>query len=536
MSPTGSYGAIDRAEQALNTSPGLFILSERPGGAREGAHHTGAMDRRLRGAIFGVAGVVALTAAMVPLREHLAISTAALVLLVPVVFGAMSGGFAAGLAVAVLGFLAFDVWFIPPYGTLEVGATQNWTALGVYLVVAALVARVVTRLDASRDDVRRGDESARRLLELSEILVGDRPVDELLRGIAEAAHVELNIPGVALLVLDEGRLRVAATAGEHFTEEFLASLSPGSGLPVAVGTRGAAAGPRSLALAASGRPAGLLVLSALPERPTDRAVLTTFANDAALALERARLREEALRSHLLEQIDRFRQGLLGAVSHDLRSPLATIKVASSTLAAEGATLPESGRVELYRLIEVEADRLNRLVANLLDLARIEAGVLSVQRTPVPVAQLVDDARRSLAPALEGRKVEVRLDAGLPEVLVDPVLLESVLVNLLDNAQRHSPPEGAIVVTARRVGDGDGDGDGVELAVADEGPGVPPAQREMIFHRFTRLDTAGRSGLGLAIARTFVEAHAERIWYEDAPGGGARFALSLPAATFLAEEA
>ncbi len=466
---------------------------------------------------------------MIPLRPHLAISTSALVLVVPVVLAAAAGGFAAGLGIAALGFLAFDLLFIPPYGTLSVGAGQNWVALAVYLAVTALVARVVSHLDSSRAEVERGDVAARRLVELSEILVGDRPVDELLRGIAQAAHGALGIPGVALLVLEGDRLRVAAMAGDPLAPEALADLADGAGHPVAVGAVGPSGEPRSIALVASGRPVGVLVLSELPERPAERDLLTTFANDAALALERARLREQAVRTQLLEEVDRFRQGLLGAVSHDLRTPLATIKVASSALASEGDALAPAGRAELYRLIEMEADRLGRLVANLLDLARVEAGVLTVQRSPVPVTELVEEARAALGPALSDHQVLVEIEPGLPEVLADPALVNSVLVNLLDNAQRHSPPDAPITVSARCRGAE------VEVAVCDEGPGVPAPLRDAIFHRFTRLDTAGRSGLGLALARTFVEAHGGRIGVEEAPGGGARFVFTLEPASFAVEE-
>ena len=282
---------------------------------------------------------------------------------------------------------------------------------------------------------------------------------------------------------------------------------------------------RSLALVASDRPVGILALRGLPTSAIDRAVLNTFANDAALALERARLREQAVRTQLLEEVDRFRQGMMGAVSHDLRTPLATIKVASSALVNRAASLSPAQARELYSLIEVESDRLTRLVTNLLDITRIEAGVLVIHRTPVPVGQLVRDALRALEPALGGRRVEVALAFGLPEVSIDPLLIGQVLINLLDNANRHSPGDAFLEVSAAYHGDH------VTVSVSDHGPGIPVDQREQVFNRFARLDTGGRAGLGLTIAKTFVEAHGERIWYEEAPGGGARFVVSLPVATY-----
>lgn len=484
------------------------------------------MRRPLAGSLAGFTAVAALSVGMLPLRSHLAVSTAALILVIPVVVGAVIGGFVAGLVSVTAGFLAFDFLYIPPYNTLNVGTAQNWTALGVYAVVMLLVARVVARLDFSRSEAERGGEVARRLSDLSELLVGDRPVDDLLDTIVSAVHTVFSVPGVSLLVLDEGRLRVAASAGEPLSDAELHRLDAGSGEPVRVGTVSGGPGElRSLALVASDRPVGILALRGLPTSAIDRAVLNTFANDAALALERARLREQALRTQLLEEVDRFRQGLMGAVSHDLRTPLATIKVASSTLVNRAASLSPAQARELYSLIEVESDRLTRLVTNLLDITRIEAGVLVIHRTPVPVGQLVRDALRALEPALGGRRVDVALAFGLPEVSIDPLLIGQVLINLLDNANRHSPGDAFLEVSAAYHGDH------VTVSVSDHGPGIPADQREQVFNRFARLDTGGRAGLGLTIAKTFVEAHGERIWYEEAPGGGACFVVSLPVATY-----
>jgi two-component system sensor histidine kinase KdpD len=255
----------------------------------------------------------------------------------------------------------------------------------------------------------------------------------------------------------------------------------------------------------------------------DRAVLNTFANDAALALERAQLREQALRTQLLEEVDRLRRGLMGAVSHDLRTPLSTIKVASSTLSTHSESLSKEQTFELLELIEIETDRLTRLVTNLLDMTRIEAGVLAVERASMPVRDIVRDAVDALGPTLQATDVKIEVPFNLPDVDVDRVLIGQVLVNLLDNAVRHNPPNSLITVT------GELRTPSVVLSVADEGPGVLPGDREAVFDRFAQFDTGGRAGLGLTIAKTFVEAHGERIWYESAPGGGARFVFSLPIA-------
>ncbi len=279
-----------------------------------------------------------------------------------------------------------------------------------------------------------------------------------------------------------------------------------------------------MALTASGRPVGILAIKGMPARQADRALLPTFANHAALALERAQLRDQAMRSELLEEVDRLRHALLGAVSHDLRTPLATMKVASSTLLAPPNPLTDTDVRELYGLIDLETDRLTRLVTSLLDMTRIDAGVLVARPTSTPVRALVEEAVAAVGSQLTDHPVAVDVAEDLPDVLVDRLLFGQVLANLMDNADRHAPPHTEITVTAGSRGDG------VAVSVSDTGPGVPASERDAIFDRFVRFDTGGRAGLGLTIARTFVEAHGQHIWVEDSPTGGARFVFTLDSAS------
>jgi two-component system sensor histidine kinase KdpD len=369
---------------------------------------------------------------------------------------------------------------------------------------------------------------ARRLAELSELFVEDRSVDELLKTIVVAVASSFDVAGVALLVLENDRLEIASTAGDELQPAELARL--GSGVPVSLGTApGAPDQIRTVALTASGRPVGMLALRGIPAAESDRALLRTFANHAALALEQARLREQALRSELLEEIDRLRHALMGAISHDLRTPLATMKVASSALVDPTIVLSEQDADELHGLIAMETDRLTRLVTSLLDMTRIDAGALVARLAPASIPGIVDEIVASLRPQLTDHVIQVDLAEHLPEVEADQTLIGQVLANLLDNASRHAPPGTVITVTAEERDDR------VALSVTDRGPGVPPEEREAIFSRFVRFDTGGRTGLGLTIARTFVEAHGGRIWVEDTPVGGARFVFTLapvrvPAAT------
>jgi two-component system, OmpR family, sensor histidine kinase KdpD len=380
---------------------------------------------------------------------------------------------------------------------------------------------VVDVLETTRTEAQRGHDVMRRVSEVSELLVGDRPLDDLLETIVSSARTVFNVPGVSLLELEEGRLVVVASAGEALTADELHQLDPHSGLPIRVGTTGSSDELRTIALSSSGRAIGILAMRGVPIVANDQAVLNTFANDAALALERAQLREQALRSKLLEEADRFRRGLLGAISHDLRTPLATLKVAASTLTNRAGLLSLEDTDELHRLIEIETDHLTRLVSNLLDMTRIEAGVLTLQPVATSLSQLVHDAVVAMGTTLADQKLDVDTPDSLPLVDVDSVLIGQVIVNLLDNADRHAPPHSVITVR------GELRGPHVVLSVADQGPGVPPGDRETIFDRFTQLSTGGRAGLGLTIVKTFVEAHGERVWYEEVPDGGARFVVSLP---------
>lgn len=473
----------------------------------------------------GILLSVGLGVALVPLRSRTGIATVGLVLVVPVVAGVIAGGFPAGMVSVAAGFLVYDFVFIPPYYTLSVGGLQDWVTLAVFVIVMLLVTRVVSGLESARSQARRRAVETDRLFELSELLVEDQSVEDLLKTIVHTVGTVFEVEGVSVLVPEDGRLSIAASDGKILSELEIRQLDPRSGQPVSVGT-----GPgspnimRTIAFSASGRPVGILVLRGMPASEADRALLRTFANHAALALERAQLREQAMRSELLEEVDRLRHALIGAVSHDLRTPLATMKVAASTLHDSAVSLSEADRHELHGLIEVETDHLTRLVTSLLDMTRFEAGVLEVQRCPKAVIDLVNEAVDALDASLGDRPIELLVPKSIPDVEIDHLLIGQVLANLLDNANRHAPPNSLITVAA------DVCHDRVAVSVTDRGPGVPSHEREAVFDRFVRFDTGGRTGLGLTIAKTFVEAHGERIWVDDVPDGGARFAFTLPLAT------
>jgi two-component system, OmpR family, sensor histidine kinase KdpD len=489
------------------------------------------MKRSVIGAASALVSMAILTGVMLPLRHSLSIATTALVLVVPVVLGVVIGGYGVGVLSVIAGFLVYDYFFIPPYRTLEVGAPQNWAALVVYAAVMLPVARLAAGMHTARAAERRQGRELRQLFELSDLLIQDKPLDVLLPVVVTSLTDVFGARQAALFLPAGDRLQVAASAGEPLSaDQQRQILNAPAGLASADSPAAERGGLLVLPLTASARPVGLLALTGAAVTGDEHEPLQLFANQIALAVERAQLQEQALRARVTEEMARLARTLVAAVSHDLRGPLASIKASSSTLADSGIEISPDAQHRLARLIDVQADRLAELVRNLLDMSRIQAGVLQPRRSVIAPADLVASVVTDMAPVLRGHPVQVEVPQCLPAVDADVVLISRVLANLLQNAVRHSPGESPITVRGEARPDGR-----VEVAVTDHGPGVQPDRREEIFGLLSRRPADVGAGLGLTIAKTFVEAHGQRIWVEDAPGGGARFAFTLPAAAGIGAE-
>jgi two-component system sensor histidine kinase KdpD len=486
----------------------------------------GPWRRSVVGSVAALVVMAPLVAVMVPLRGHLSIATTGLVLVVPVVIGVVLGGLSAGVFGVVVGFVVFDLVFIPPYFRLSVGSNENWVVLVVYVAVMLLVSSVVARLDTARTEAHQHEGAIRRLFELTDLLIEDRPLPEILELIVSTVHEAFALRSVALLLPVDTKLAVVASAGEPLSESELRQIAPEPGIPATLGSSlpSRHEQAQTVALSAMGRPIGLLHIWGAGLSRHDQDLLHTFANHMALALERAQLREQALRTELLEEVDRLQRALVSAVSHDLRTPLATIKASASTLRSPDAAVTRPDREELLELIDNQTDRLDRLVTNLLDLSRVQAGALELRNQPIAVGDLVNDALRGLGSGIDASDIAIAIDDDLPLVDVDHLLIGQVLANLLDNAIRHAPPHTAVTVSARRRDDGL-----VQLSVEDRGPGVARADRTNVFRLFNRSGRTGGTGVGLSIAKAFVEAHGQEIWIEDEPTGGARFCFTMPPA-------
>jgi two-component system sensor histidine kinase KdpD len=503
----------------------------------DGLATRGRYQRTAVGIVATLVSLGALLGILLPFRASLSTAIPALVFVLPAVVGVVIGGFWVGVVGAGAGFLAYDGFFLPPYDTLTVRSAQNWIALVVYFVVVLIVAQVVAQLRAAREQALRRTEESDGLYELSQALIGDLPLPQLLTQIVDTVQGVFQ-PRWTALVLPSGRrdepvpgetLEVAATAGQPMSESDVASLTLAQGEARSIGLV-AEGGPRrprkvSIALVVNERPVGMLVLQDVELEGLERRLLGTFANQAALAVDRARLREQALRARLLEEIDRWRRALMGAASHDLRTPLAAVKTAVSSLRQSDARLSEVDRAELLELIEQQSDRLARLVTNLLDMTRIESGALEIRPTAIPLEELVDEALGNLGGIVGRERVRVEAPPDLPMLRIDHALISQVLANLLDNAERVSPSGSVIRVTARVA---PGSGDRMEIAVADEGPGIPQHEGEHVFEMFSQKGRGGRAGLGLAIAKAFVEAHGGVIWVDPDVLVGARLVFTLPA--------
>jgi two-component system sensor histidine kinase KdpD len=489
------------------------------------------MKRSVTGTVAALASMALLTGAMLPLRASLSVATTALVLVIPVVVGVVTGGFAAGVISVIAGFLVYDFFFIPPYLTLWVGRPQNWVAAVVYVAVMLPVARIVSAMNAARAAARQQGTELRELFQLSGLLLEDKPLDELLTAVVTTVAEVFGARQVALFLPRNGQLELAAAAGDELSGDQIRRVLPSPGELARLGAHPDVRGDVLVhALSAAGRPVGLLVLSAGPATGAEREPLSLYANQIALAVERAQLREEVLRTRLTEEVGRLARTLVAAVSHDLRAPLSRIKASSSTLADTDIDIGPEARQTLAELIDRQADRLADLVQNLLDMSRIQAGVLQPSRSETSLAALVGTVVSDLIPALRGHAVQVDVPQLLPPADIDATLISRVVTNLLENAIRHAPKGTPITIAARPIPAG-----AITVCVTDQGAGVSPERREGIFGLLARRDSDAGAGIGLSIARTFVEAHGQRIWVEDGPEGGAKFCFTLPAAARSAEK-
>jgi two-component system sensor histidine kinase KdpD len=431
----------------------------------------------------------------------------ALLYLLPVVFSTRLWGLGAGIVAAFSAFLAFNFFFIPPEYTLFVHQTQDILALLVFLIIAVVISQLVARVQASLAEAQAREREATHLYELSTALVGLRNLEAIARIVVEQLQQLLQAQGVEMTVqaeADKPPLTIRLPA-----EPFAAAQNADHQLPL-VTARGRLGAIR-------------LWRPGQPLTPAEDRLLQTFASQGALALESTLLAEAETRAKVLEESDRLKSALLSSVSHELRSPLVTIKAAASTLLGDGTVWQSPARDELLTAVETETDHLNRLVGNLLDMSRIEAGALQPQRQWNILAEIVNSVLARMRWAAEQHRLEIDVSEELPLVPVDHVQLDQVFTNLLSNCLKYAPPNTPIGVRAWV------EGEQLRVQVHNQGPPVPAEHLGRIFDKFYRVTKAEKvtgTGLGLSICKGIIEAHGGRIWAENLPNGFA-FNFTLP---------
>ena len=447
------------------------------------------LRRQLAGAALAVAGLPALTALLVAWRGHLNLSDDLLIYLVAVVAVTVVGGFWPAVLAAVAASLLLNWYFTAPLHTFTIAEPKNLLALVLFVTVAVAVSSVVHLAARREADAARSAKETASLLSLAQTVLGgaDTPADVL-------DHLTASHGGHAeLLERVAGRWIRVASSGAVGQDASVIRFEVRPDLALEV--RGQAASATA-------------------------SLLAGYTAQAVAALDRARLRTQAAQAEALAEGNRMRTALLAAVSHDLRTPLASIKASVSSLRQTDVHWTEEDEADLLANIEQNADRLDALVGNLLDMSRLQTGSLAPFLRAIAVDEVAPVALRGLD---GGDALQIVVPDDLPLVRADPGLLERVLANLFSNALRHSPPDSPPALLARE------DGDRVVLEVVDHGAGVPGDLKEQIFEPFLRLEERSPGvGLGLAVAKGFAEAMGGTIAAVDTAGGGLTMRVTLPA--------
>lgn len=527
--------------------------------------------------ILAIVGALLITGIIFVFRLYPRIPNISVAYLFIVLALASTRGLFAAVVASLVAFLSFDFFLVPPLYTFTIGKVDEWLALFIFLATAIITGQLASALRQRAEQARRREREARILYELLRDTNREEDLERQLRIIARAVVDVFSAWGVrdcAILLPDaQGKLMMQASTRE--TDEPQALLPDEAATAAWVMAQAQTAElhdvllapqpsdsyaqrvvlrstniehpvrriARMVPLKLGQRVVGVLRLS-MEDDPRlfdierslgverehiqpDSAFFWTFVDQAASVIERERLRRESLQVEVLQRTDALRAALLSSVSHDLRTPLSSIKAAASSLLQEDVQWDDEARHSFALAIVRESDRLNRLVANLLDMSRIEAGVLKPEKEWYPLDELIHDVLGRMQPLFQGREVHTDIPDDLPPVELDYLQIDQVLTNLLENAMRYTPQGSPIDISVQLCDDS------VMVSVADRGPGVPPADFERVFDKFYRvLNTekttrATGSGLGLAVCRGLIEAHGGRIRVENRQEGGAIFRFTLP---------
>jgi len=435
------------------------------------------------------------------------------------------------ILVSFLSVLAFDLFFVPPRLSFSVADTRHLLTFAIMLAAALTISNVAASLRYQTRVALYRERRTRALNELGRELAGALLPENIVD--MSRHHLESLFQSRVCILLPDAQEKLHAPTPlphkELPLDTAIAQWVYDHQLPAGMGTQSLAGAPMYyLPLKAPMRTRGVLALLPRQKRllfqPEQARLLETFAAQIALALERVHYVEVAQEALVRMESERLRNGLLSALSHDLRTPLTVLAGLADSLPLAGPPLPEA-QAEIAQAIRAESLRTSILVSNLLDMARLQEGHVQLKREWQPLEEVVGAALQTLSAQLARHAVVVDLPADLPLLEFDSVLMERVFSNLLENAAKHTPPGSRIEISARN------EGDRVTITVADNGPGLPPGREAILFEKFTRgqdeSPVAG-VGLGLAIVRAIVEAHKGTVRAENRPEGGARFVITLPA--------
>ncbi|MCI0486452.1 MAG: DUF4118 domain-containing protein [Blastocatellia bacterium] len=518
-----------------------------------------------------LAAVALVTAVYKLLITGVNATTVALSFLLVVLAAAVSQGLASGIVASIAGMLCFNFFFLPPFGTWTIDDPQNWVALFVFLATAVITSQLSSAARSRARDAERRREEVWKLYELSRAINitpdSETAISSIARQVVEVfgiKHCEILVPGEnkdwQRLATADGSGRQASLSDSPYQIEqafHTGEIYQGSGFRKDEGRKAKDESscergdssfiphPSSFITAPAFvyvplkvgiRSIGVMILdrATLEEKdrvntlrlPFERGTIEALAGLVAIALERARFLKEMSRTEALRQSDGLKSAILASVSHDLRTPLTSIRAAVDNLLQSELDWDKAALREFHLIISEEVERLTRLVQNLLEMARIEAGELRLEKEWCSVSEIFSNVMDRCSGAIGNHRVSVAHDEALPLVKLDPRLAAEALANLLENAAKYSPDGSEILLNAS-VNEGT-----LVISVTDEGPGIAPDEIGRIFDKFYRSARfAGQrgagTGMGLAIARGIVEAHGGKIRVESTPGKGATFAFSIP---------
>lgn len=481
--------------------------------------------------ILSAALVGAATLLGLPLRPYIEPTNLVMFYLLAVIVAAIRLGRAPAILASLLSVVAFDLVFVPPYYTFVVTDAEYLLTFAALLGVGVVISTLATRARRQARAAQRRQAHTAVLYELSRDLAAATGLNQVAQKIV--AHVEQTLSSRAAVLAHDGEGLLLSGASNGYTldskEHTAANWSFQHGATAGRSTE-TLSGVKGLYLPLKTANGVVGVLGVRLEDPQrefaaeQRRLLESFASQAAVAVERSLLAEKAREAQLLQETEKLQAALLNSISHDLRTPLASITGALSSLREAGHLLDEQARRELVTNAYEEAERLNRLVGNLLNMTRLESGALRISAEPQDVEDVIGVALSQIEHRLQQRMVHIDVPESLALVPMDLVLVAQVLVNLLENAHKYSPPTSPLEVRVRTSPEE------LLVEVMDRGPGIPEEELDTIFDKFYRLEglnDVGGTGLGLSISKGIVEAHGGCIWAQNREGGGSVFTVALP---------